>query len=556
MFIYHFNRLIRNRILWGFFAIIIAIAFVAVDSCYRSPMEGRDVGSLNGKTISYLQFDQVVRGIRGVGRNRDNETPAHIVDRRAWEQLAAVALAKKNGMGVTPQEIRDELRNNPAFQGPNGFDMNRYTLVLRDQGMTPATFEAMVAHQLAMMKCGVLADSSTWVSPMELEDELASMTDKFTVQVVSISNAFVNADLKLTDADLKKYYEENKESFALPEQVQVRYVEVPVSNYLASVKVSEAELQDFYDSNVDQYTRTTTNNTTETIPFEQVRTNIVQEMSLEAARYTASTSLSFQIYADNVDTNKDILAEFAKAKNLKIKTSPLFGANDRLFWAEDSAKVSEGVFELDPEVPEMRFTVVDCKNLAYVIELVKRVPAHTPSLKDAMADVRSRALTRARHDAFDKKIKESREALEKSLKAGKTFADAARAQSLNVSTSITYSCNEIQNTKFDNSYQIAYGAMGVQKGGISEGIPASISKSLLVYVQDRVPGDAMALEMVRTQLRSNLHRRGGSHFAERLKWNLSKQDFEPSRPLLPEDTKLTEDGTAIEGGLEEGDQGI
>ena len=52
MFIYHFNRLIRNRILWGFFAIIIAVAFVAVDSCFRQPQETQTAGVIDGKKIS------------------------------------------------------------------------------------------------------------------------------------------------------------------------------------------------------------------------------------------------------------------------------------------------------------------------------------------------------------------------------------------------------------------------------------------------------------------------------------------------------------------------
>ena len=110
MFIYHFNRLIRNRILWGFFAIIIALAFVAVDSCYRNVPDARPVGKLNGKKIHSQRFDQVVRSLRGVGRGRDNDTPAHVIDRRAWEQIAAAENAVNNGMKTTVPEIQAALR--------------------------------------------------------------------------------------------------------------------------------------------------------------------------------------------------------------------------------------------------------------------------------------------------------------------------------------------------------------------------------------------------------------------------------------------------------------
>ena len=79
MFIYHFNRLIRSRILWGFFAIIIAVAFVAVDSCFRSPQDTLTAGRINGKKITASQFDQTVQAIRGFGRNRDNETASSVL---------------------------------------------------------------------------------------------------------------------------------------------------------------------------------------------------------------------------------------------------------------------------------------------------------------------------------------------------------------------------------------------------------------------------------------------------------------------------------------------
>ena len=55
MFIYHFNRLIVTHPV-GILAIIIAIAFVAVDSCFK-PQDAQSAGTINGKN-SYDQFDR------------------------------------------------------------------------------------------------------------------------------------------------------------------------------------------------------------------------------------------------------------------------------------------------------------------------------------------------------------------------------------------------------------------------------------------------------------------------------------------------------------------
>ena len=532
MFIYHFNRLIRSRILWGFFAIIIAIAFVAVDSCFQSPQDAQSAGSINGKKIPYTQFEQTVQAIRGFGRNRDNETSANVVDRRAWEQLAARLTAEKNGMGSVKEEVRNALREVPGFQGPNGFDINRYRSVLADQGLTPAMYESLVAHQLALMKNASLVDSATWVSPMELEDELAAMTDRFTVQAATISNRYAEAEMRLSDDDLRTFYEENKASFARPDRVAVRYVAIPVSNYVAHVSVPEEDLLEYYASHAETYTRTITNNATEPIPFTEVREKILAELQLDEARYCASTAVTYTIYGKLANAGDNALQIMAEQANIPLKTSPLFAADDTLYWAENSKAFSDAAFELDPDRSDSRFGIVKGDSFVYVIERTVFEAAHTPTYEAVLNDLRPRALAKARSEAFKDYVKELRTELRTLMDQGKSFADAAKAKALNVSTSITYTVNEIQNQSFPNSFSIAYGAMTLNKGELSEAIPASAAQSLLVHVQDRQPGDALAAEMMRAQVRSGIARRRSSTlFSDWLSWNLGKQDFKPSRPL-------------------------
>lgn len=546
MFIYHFNRLIRSRILWGFFAIVISVAFVAVGSCFKAPKETMVAGSINGKNISVNAFEQAVQAIRGFGRNRDSQTAVNVVDRRAWEQLAARQNAEKNGLRSSKDEIRDMLREAPGFQGANGFDINRYRAVLAEQGLTPSLYEGLVAHQLALMKSAALVETSTWVAPMELDDELAAMTDRFTVQVASASNRFATVEMRQSDEDYRKFYEGNKDSFALPDRMAVRYIEFPVTNYLASVKVSEDDLKTYYDDHVTTYTRTSTNNTSETIPFAEVREKILGELQLEEARYCASTSVTFNIYGKLAKAGSNALEIAAAQEKLTVKTSPLFSAEEKLYWVENSKEFAEAAFELDPDRTDSRFGIVKGETHVYVIEPIQRSPAHTPTYEEVLNDLKPRAMAKARTEAFQSYTKELRADLLKLVAEGKSFSEAAQAKSLNVSTSITYTVSDVQNQKIENGFSIAYGAMMLKKGAISEAVPASASQSLLIYVQDRQPGDALAAEMMRSQIRSGIARRRNSNlFSDWLTWNLSKQDFKPVRPLVDDDA---------EAGIESGDE--
>jgi peptidyl-prolyl cis-trans isomerase D len=551
VFIYHFNRLIRSRILWGFFAIIISVAFVAVGSCFKNPNDSLLAGTINGKKITADVFDQTVFAIRGFGRNRDNETGASVIDRRAWEQIAARQTAEKNGFDANKEEVREMLREVPAFQGPNGFDLNRYRIILADQGLTPALYERLTANQLALMKNASLVDSATWVSPMELEDELAAMTDRFTVQFVNVSNRFATVEMRLTEKDYRTYYEENKASFALPDRVSVRYIAIPVSNYLNSVSVPEEDLEEYYDSHADTYTRTSASNTTETIPFTEVRGKILDELKLEEARYCAETSVTFNIYGKLANAGSNALETVAAQEKLTVKTSPLFSAEDPLYWAENAKEFASTAFDLDPERADSRFGIVKADTSVFVIEQVSHSPAHTPTYEQVLNDLMPRAMEKARSEAFQSFIKELRTDLRKLLDEGKSFSEASKVKALNVSTSITYTVSDIQNQKFENSFSIAYGAMTLKKGEISEAVPASASQSLIVYVQDRQPGDALAAEMMRSQIRSGIaRRRNKSLFSEWLAWNLSKQDFKPLRPLVDdeEEAGISSDDAAADDG--------
>ena len=534
MFIYHFNRLIRNRILWGFFAIIIAFAFIAVDYTFKDPQGSQVAGSINGKKVPADEFDQVVRVIRGIGRNRDNETPVNIVDRRAWEQIAARVTAEKNGMGTSKAEVQASLTE--MFQGGGGFDMNRYRALLADQGLTPQMYEEILVHQIAVSKNALLVESAAWISPMELDDELTAMTDRFTVQAATVSNRFADVEMRLSDDDLRKFYEENKASFALPDRVSVRYISIPVTNYLSFVTVPEEDLQEYYDSHIDTYTRATTNDTTETIPYAEVREKILEELKLEEARYCASTAVTFNIYGKLAATDVKALQAMADQEGLAIKTSPLFSAEEPLYWADNAQDFASAAFELDPERSDSRFGIVQSPSFVYVIERADFSAAHTPTYETVLNDLKPRAQAKARSDAFQDYVKELRGDLRKLLDEGKNFTEAAQAKALNVTTSLTYSVHSIQGQNFPNSFSIAYGAMTLRKGDISEALPASASHSLLVYVQDRQPGDALAAEMMRAQIRAGIARRRNANlFGDWLAWNLDRQDFKPSRSLTADD---------------------
>ena len=537
MFIYRFNQLIRSRLLWGFFAIIISFAFVAVGSCFRMP-PGSIVGKINGKKISRETYNGVVDAIRKTtGRNPDNALSTRALDRKAWEQLAATQIAADNGLTANAREVREEILGQNYFQGPNGFDLGRYRAILREQGFSEATYETLVAQQMLMMKVDSVMRSALWISPMELNDELAAMTDVFTVQTTTLSNRFANTEMPLTDEDYKAFYEANQESFKLPDRVSVRYITIPLSNYFARVTVPEDSAQDYYDAHLDRYPSSDTNSVTGVKTFEEVKDEILLELQLEEARDCAETNVMFTVFGRRAKAAAEITLEaLAAQEEVEVKNSPLFAQNETLFWTTDSRAFANTAFDLDPESFETRFGVMKGRDEISVMELLQKSPAHVPSFEDVAEDVKQRKQESARIDAFESYVKEIRADITKLMGEGKAFEEAAMATAQNVSTSLTYTVSEMQMKPFENSYPIAYGAMALKKGDLSEAVSVSATQSLLIYVLDREQGNALNAEMMRAQIRSNMtRRRGGALFSDWLTWNLDQQRFEPDQKFADDD---------------------
>ena len=87
-------------------------------------------------------------------------------------------------------------------------------------------------------------------------------------------------------------------------------------------------------------------------------------------------------------------------------------------------------------------------------------------------------------------------------------------------------------------------AMRLRKGDLSEPIPV-FRGALLAFIADRQPGDPLAVEMVRPQVREALARRRRTViFEDWMQWNLDDLGFAsaeaPATPALTDGTDETD----------------
>ena len=540
MVIQKFNRIIRNKWIWGAFAFAIS-GFFAFDFL----LTGSDVrensavaGELNGEEVPVSLFSRFAEDVRGFGRGRNTSVSNADVNRSAWENLAAYSVAEKLGLTANDDEVRQSVSRQFSGQGA-GFNMAMYERILRENGLTPEMFEEAEKRRITLMKLRmVLSDASRMVSPMELDTAINDVTDKLTVRIVRFKDKAKSAP-KLDDKALKAYYDENTNSIALPDCVKIRYVkfQADTPDRLKQFKITEDDMRDHYDATLDRYETQTTNGVV-TKKFEEVKGAIEKELQLIASIEAYRTNLLFRAYpADGgVADNASRLDQIAKEDNAKIRTSPRFALDGSRYvpgfmsrpsaFAPGVPGLLEAVAELDPESNDLRYGVVAGTNSVYLIERSSFEKAHVPPFDEAKGIIRGDAVAKAKSKAFKAEVDKMRALVAAELAKGKPF-DAKLFGDANVSTSITFSVSSMGTSAFPDSAYVAAPSMRLAKGQISDFIETSLpGQGLVVYLENRTPGDAAEAQMVRSQIRNELGQANAFDITSGWnKWNLSRMNL-------------------------------
>ena len=536
MVILQFNKLIRNKWIWGVFAIIVGGAFAfdfLVDDLLRDDKGDRgdatSVGTLGGENVPASLFRDITEELRGFGQNRDWRRKSSEVNREAWEICAMLEAARRNGLEATDAEVAKAIRSDRSFQKNGQFSFALYQGLLRENSLTPERFEQFLKRRLTMSKIAESgAGSAVWASPMEVEQAVNDMTDSFTVKVARFAEDKKEADaVKLDDEGLKKWYDEHAKSLELPERIKLRMVafDATDTNVLAKMVVSEDALRDHYDVTVDKYTSTDTNGVETVKKFEEVRDLVDKEVrQVEAVEYFV-TNLNSRVYGVKAAEGKSRLDEIAAEEGRKVVTTDWFapdgtykeGFMKRAYQICPGAQtLNEVVAELDSDSEDLRYGVVRSDRTVWLVEKVETSPAHVPTFEEAKEIVRPRALDAAKADAFKAKVEA----------VAKKGVDAVLASG-NVSTNITFAVCDLNSGAFPDQNAIAGAAIKLRKGEISEFTSTGKGRGLLVVCENRVPGDAAKAQIWKLQVRGSAEALQRRQIPEAWqKWNLERLGFE------------------------------
>ncbi len=516
MVILKFNKLIRNKWVWGVFALLVSAAFIAPDGCMGSsaPDRSSSLNKLPGVKYDvdlHRQCDSLVRGFFEMVDSPLNM--AKLFDKRSvestWKAYAAIVSFREQGIKISDEALADRIKSMRVFANPatQVFDPMQYQRVLANNlRMTPADFESYLRLMMTLETGLIAVEGLKAGTPHnELEQTCFDFTDKFTVRVATFEEDKAKAKaIKLDDAALKKWYDDNKGTFALADRYKLRYVKLnPVaSNLLVKVSVTDDQIKARYAENCQKglydVLPATTNDVKKIKPIEEVRSSIEIVLKNEAAKKMLLDKINSKMPAEGDEAKaKAFLDNLAKEEGVKVQVSDwvTFGGRDLVGFTKSVAFQFPGVSssELQRKVKSLPYTNLDIVSTdkdVWVFELAETSQAHTPEFDKVKRLVEPKALADAKADLFKNTV----EAI------AKKGADEV-LKTANVSTNIVFQpCAfsqvafgggwDFKKAGFENADKIVFPAMKLAKGGVSDFIKIGPSKAVLVVCCDRTPGNA------------------------------------------------------------------
>jgi hypothetical protein len=525
MLITKFNRMIRNKWLWGGFAVVISIMFVGTFSpakggCYADKKNPHGSGQLYGETVSAEEFNMARFFELGMRSNANlNPEAAEHLRIRTWKRLAALRTADRMGITVSDDQVGETICRDSNFAVSGVFSKEKYRGFVENQlRVSVSSFESYVRQELTLRKLAGVLEATIWTSPTELSQKLENLTDSLTVEYTTLNLSNTVGQIKVSDDEVKEFFEANKEFFQIPEKVNVKYVAFPISNYLANAEIKDDDVREYYDNHIEDYSTPVTNDIAGTndiaehMPLEEVKDGITEILRHDFAvlkAKDAATELVMALTPSDRDQKAPSFEAVAAASNLTVSTSVFFAMKEKVPGLSVDRSFNKAAFDLEPDDPNRSFSdAIVGSNAIYVIAANQKAEARTPDLEEVRNVAEPLARRASEKKLFLQKVTQVRDSIKKALESGKTFTKAAEEAHLKVTTTKPFTIYETgmaETNDIEHYEEFLPKITSLKKGEISE--PVEIKGgALLAYIAERTPGDLMAVETLRPQLVATLDR--------------------------------------------------
>ncbi len=498
MLISKFNKLIRNKVVWGAFAVIVSLSMVGFFA--PQPQEARErrrdgVGTLFGESISREEFARARLFTQSFQPMRGGEEVERLIEEETWRRLAAIRYAEKLGMHVSNDELVETIHGDPSFFENGVFSMQRYQFLIEQQlGIPVSWFEEYIRQEILLDRIRDRVQSSLWIPASELEENAARFTDTYEVVYVKVPlDIKATLSVEVGEDDARAVYDTSPDMFLVPERRRALYAAFLHANYLRPEEITARQIEMRYESDPDRYVFTDPDTGEETLAsLEDVSADIRQELAQdEAEAIAAEYAMQLVDELSLLDTDADMqLSSLAAQMNIGVSTSDWLRAGGPA--PEDvSAGTAflQAVFQLSATDPAQSFSFsIPGTNAVYVAQLKDVEEAYVPAFEDVLEDALEVARQQAEEAAFDEYVEALYTRLVETAREDGFFA-AAESEDLSVTEIKPFTLYDADPRDIPFFGDIAPDLLPLQSGEMTPPIH-TVEGAVIAYVVQREESSA------------------------------------------------------------------
>jgi peptidyl-prolyl cis-trans isomerase D len=180
----------------------------------------------------------------------DQQVLQGLINRAALDNEAA-----RLGLSVGDEVIAQEIQGMQSFHaGAGGFNRDTYTNVLKQEGLTEATFEKGLREDMARsLLQGAI--NGGYAPPATMTETLYQWVgERRGYTLLTLTEADLTTPVPApTDAELQAFYDANIDQFTKPEAKRIAYAALLPDTIAGDMVVDEAALRAEYDKRIDEF---------------------------------------------------------------------------------------------------------------------------------------------------------------------------------------------------------------------------------------------------------------------------------------------------------------
>ncbi|MCU1276220.1 MAG: PpiC-type peptidyl-prolyl cis-trans isomerase [Bryobacterales bacterium] len=447
------------------------------------------VAQIGKDTITMRDAQLAIQGVlkgRSVPPELVSLYVPQVIEQMITERTLAYE-AQRLGLKVSDEDTFNVIRINMPQLFPDGKFVGRdtYAAMLAQQNLSIPEFEGDTARQILVNRLRQVVVEGTIVTPAEIQQEFRRRNEKVSIEYVKISPEKMKAEVQVTPAEMKDYFEKNRMTFPVPEKRSVAILMIDQSKLEQALSPAEADLRKAYDADKDKF------RTPERVKVRHILLKTSGKAPEEDAKMKAKADDLLKQIKGGAD-----FAELAR-KNSEDPSSAVKGGDlDWIVRGQTVKPFEDATFSLKPKETS---NVVKTEYGYHIIQVLDHEQAHLKTFDEVKAQLsneyRKQRVNQALQDLLDRVQAALKKEPPEKVAKDQNLAPPTVVQNIAPGDPLP----EIGVNK-DFEQSIA----GLQKGEVSQPVSLPQNRIAMAVVTNVIPTHPAAFEEAQARIRQTL----------------------------------------------------